>query len=178
MGKHRLHSGNGDQEGEDTQSYEMWETIEVRFHLCHIHLLTQTRILVLILDSFTSLNLSWIPALLSIPKCPQLSSGDPRSLPGSGAAPFLQGCSSPLMLPTALRVSILKCTSVYTIPCSESLMNTGTFSPLTQAHCYRLILSSSLPSGIPQLRPNLAGPSICHTLSHLHTFAPTVSSVS
>ena len=76
-----------------------------------IHLFTRTGTLVLILDSFTSLNPSWIPALLCVPPCPQMSSGAPW------VSPML--CSSPLPpgLSRALRVNFLKCTSFRATSC-------------------------------------------------------------
>lgn len=76
-----------------------------------IHLLTRTGTLVLILDSFASLDPSWIPALLCVPPCPQLSSGAPCVSPTLCSSPLLLGLSR------ALRVNFLKCTSFRATPC-------------------------------------------------------------
>lgn len=106
-----------------------------------IHLPTQTRTLLLIVDSCTLLSSSGIQAPLSIPQCSQLSSGAccvSRS--------FLWAGSPPPIFHTALRGSFLRCTSVC-VP-SVKILNKYSciphliqaFHDLTHTYCDNLLL--------------------------------------
>lgn len=154
MGKPRMHSGDGDREGEVPQSCEMWQ---VRSHLCY-HLPshpnwnpgTNSR-----LFHFLQSLLDPSTALLLL--CPQLSSNAHQVTPHSTAAPFLQACSPPPVLYMSPRVSLLKCTSICVTPCLTPSMNARTsrighkptvralsnFCPLHQHHTTRQKLNSN-----------------------------------
>lgn len=111
-------------------------------------------------------------ALLFDLQCPRLSPGALCVFPDSAADPFLQNCS--LQPPHGSEDELSKMYICWCYSLLEILNEYPLIERLTQAPHYSLGLSPTIPFtssfGSGQAT-NLAGPSICHPLSHLHTSA-------